>query len=592
MALEPLKIDIEVNKANFEKQLKGAEQFARDTKVKINQDMKLQLEFNIVAFQNRLKEVKEQLKTATWDKKINLQIEANQLQRWLTEAKRNLNNLVNTWDTATSRLQMKFNQLWKGINNTFSKVWWYLAWVFSIAKVSQFFKWTVEEAIAWERAIAQLWAVIKSTWWSAWLTAKEVKNMATELSNLNGIEDDVIMTGQNMLLTFTNISKDVFKETTQATIDMATAMNSWLSPSAEQLKTTAMQLWKALNDPLKWVTKLQKVWVTFTETQKEQIKNFVEMWDVVSAQKIILAELNKEFWGSAQAQLETYAWKVQQLNVQRSNFKETIGNAVIPALTSLLANIWPMVNWLQSFLEKIWLLKKSLDETSPKYEELSKQLEQQKQKHWELNLKIQETKQQYDNLEITREEYLQRTKELWEQDDAVVAKIDELNISLWNEKTAITATAEEHAKLIQQKKMLEEQYAQWLITEQEYTNWLDKLYQKTKDVVFETDNYITAIDLYNQTSLDTSANIEQLEAYRQQALQTINAQQKLLELMNNIWNISWVWTWFWWIEAIRWIANKQLEVAKQEIVNNKTTNIYWTFSWWIWLESLSRTLSK
>ena len=95
----------------FEKKLKTSEKEARDNKIKIDQNTKFQLEFNIVAFQNKIKEVKEQLKTATGDKKIQLQIEANQLQRGLTEAKRNLNNLVNTGDQTTSRLQMKFNQL-------------------------------------------------------------------------------------------------------------------------------------------------------------------------------------------------------------------------------------------------------------------------------------------------------------------------------------------------------------------------------------------------------------------------------------------------------------------------------------------------
>jgi phage-related minor tail protein len=63
--------------------------------------------------------------------------------------------------------------------------------------------------------------------------------------------------------------------------DMSVALGTDASGSA-------IQLGKALNDPIKGVAALQKVGVSFTESQKEQIKTLVETGDTLGAQKIIL----------------------------------------------------------------------------------------------------------------------------------------------------------------------------------------------------------------------------------------------------------------------------------------------------------------
>ena len=398
MALEPLKIDIEVNKANFEKQLQGAEKFARDTKSKIDQNMKMQLEFNIVAFQNKLAEVKKQLKAASWDKKINLQIEANQLKRWLTEAKRNLNNLVNTWSQTTSRLQAKFNQLWGWIRNVFKKIWAYMIASFWMYQIWNFFKWAIKEAQDAQRAIAQMNAVIKSTGGTVWLSWKQIRDMAVELSKLTWIEDDVIMASQNMLLTFKNIKWKTFKWATMAVIDMATAMNSWLTPSAEQLSSSSIRLGKALYDPVKWISALTKVWVTFSDIQKEQIKNFMKQWDVASADAVILAELNKEFGGSAQAQMETYWWKVLLLNTQWANFKEQIWNLIIPILISLIWIVSKVIDWISKFISIFDNSAKSLWQLSEQFDNGTISMAKYVEKKWELIKKIEDNRQTLDKL--------------------------------------------------------------------------------------------------------------------------------------------------------------------------------------------------
>jgi len=155
-----------------------------------------------------------------------------------------------------------------------------------------------EEAI---RGQNQLNAVLASTKGISGMTAQGINDIANSIMEMSNIDDDAVVAGENMLLTFTRIGKDVFPATTQAVADMATAMNNGATPGAEQMAATAMQLGKALNDPIDGVTKLTKVGVTFTEAQKKQIKTMQDAGDVMGAQKVMLAELATEFGGSAAA---------------------------------------------------------------------------------------------------------------------------------------------------------------------------------------------------------------------------------------------------------------------------------------------------
>ena len=61
---------------------------------------------------------------------------------------------------------------------------------------------------------------------------------------------------------------------------------------------SAIQLGKALNDPVKGVTALRRVGVSFTAAQIKQIKTLVATGKTLQAQKLILRELNQEFGGS------------------------------------------------------------------------------------------------------------------------------------------------------------------------------------------------------------------------------------------------------------------------------------------------------
>lgn len=180
-----------------------------------------------------------------------------------------------------------------------------------------------------EKANAQLNAVLKSTKNAANTSTEAISEHAAAIENLSGIDDVAVKKGAAFLLTFKNITNqagegnDIFNQTVDIMTDMSVAMG-------QDMQTSALQLGKALNDPVRGMTALQRVGVTFTESQREAIKAMVESGDVMGAQKIILAELTSEFGGSAAALGDTFAGKVEILKAKFEGLAETVAQHVMP----------------------------------------------------------------------------------------------------------------------------------------------------------------------------------------------------------------------------------------------------------------------
>ena len=187
------------------------------------------------------------------------------------------------------------------------------------------------------QAIAkQTAAVIKSTGGAAKLSAQGFADLAAAISKKVAVDDDLIQGGENILATFTGVrnevgkGNDIFNQATVAAVDLTAAMNQG-QVTAEGLKSANIQLGKALNDPIKGITALTRVGVTFTQKQKDQIKSLVEHGDKLGAQKIILAELAKEFGGSAAASVTAS----KSLGVAWGNIQELLGGVLIPILDKI-----------------------------------------------------------------------------------------------------------------------------------------------------------------------------------------------------------------------------------------------------------------
>jgi len=164
----------------------------------------------------------------------------------------------------------------------------------------------ISATIEQERVIAQLESALKSTGGKAGKTSEELQKLASSLQDVTTFGDETIIAGEALLLTFTKIQGDVLPRTIDAMLDMSQAMGT-------DLKSSAIQLGKALNDPATGLTMLTRSGITFSEEQKKVIKSLQEAGDMAGAQSVILKELETQFGGSAKAARDTFGGALEGL---------------------------------------------------------------------------------------------------------------------------------------------------------------------------------------------------------------------------------------------------------------------------------------
>lgn len=200
----------------------------------------------------------------------------------------------------------------------------------------------LKAASDYQRITNQTNAVLKSTKGAAGESAAGIKELAEKVSGYSGISRDAVQGGENLLLTFTNIhdkvgkGNDIFTRATKTLADMTTALG-------EDPKNAAIQLGKALNDPVKGMTALRRVGVSFSQGQIDTVKHLEKTGHTMAAQKIILGELNKEFGGSAKAAGATFSGSMEKL-------KNSLMDVVVDGLTPLLPLLTKGADWLAAKL--------------------------------------------------------------------------------------------------------------------------------------------------------------------------------------------------------------------------------------------------
>jgi hypothetical protein len=224
----------------------------------------------------------------------------------------------------------------KGFGGGLKKLVGVAAGFVAVDKITGFLKDANAEAREAQKVGALTTQVIKSTGGAANVTATEVGNLATSISNKIGVDDEAIQSGENLLLTFKNVRNEagkgnaIFDQATKAAVDLAAGMAA-ASGGQLDLRSSTTLVGKALNDPIKGLTALSRVGVTFTQGQKDQIKKLVETGHRMKAQKIILRELRSEFGGAAASQ----ATESDKASVAIGNLKEQIGTALLPVVDDL-----------------------------------------------------------------------------------------------------------------------------------------------------------------------------------------------------------------------------------------------------------------
>lgn len=202
--------------------------------------------------------------------------------------------------------------------------------------VGQAMRFIVSETSEAQKVASQTDATLKSTGASAWISAQQINEYAGALSAKTGVDDEAIQSGQNLLLTFAKIQNkagegnDIFNQATTAATDLSIAFGKDMSSSS-------IMLGKALNDPVKGITALTRVGVSFDEGMKKQIISMSESGNVLGAQKLILAEVNKQVAGSAEAYGKTLPGQIAKARNALGNLAANIGEKVAPHIEKAAA---------------------------------------------------------------------------------------------------------------------------------------------------------------------------------------------------------------------------------------------------------------
>lgn len=187
-----------------------------------------------------------------------------------------------------------------------------------------------------EEALANLRATLESTNRVAGITEEKALEMAAAFQKTTKFSDETVLNGESMLLTFTKIGKDVFPMAVEAMLNMGAKFGS--------VDNAAIQLGKALQDPIQGVTALRRVGVKLSETQEAQIKHFMAVNDIASAQKIILQELQTEFGGLAIEMGKTDSGKIDKLINAFDDLKELFGDRLKKSLIPFVESITKAIN--------------------------------------------------------------------------------------------------------------------------------------------------------------------------------------------------------------------------------------------------------
>lgn len=196
-------------------------------------------------------------------------------------------------------------------------------------------------------ANARLEQVFKSMGETTGEAARQARVYSAALATQIGVDQNAISLTQAKLATFAQVSSEsarmagVFDRATVAAHDLAAA-------GFGEASMNAVQLGKALQDPIKGITAMNRSGVTFTEVEQKKIKALTQSGRVLEAQNMILSAVEKQVGGVAAATADDSA-KMREAFRQMAS---TIGMALMPAVQEITQSVMAMVEPFRDFVQR------------------------------------------------------------------------------------------------------------------------------------------------------------------------------------------------------------------------------------------------
>jgi hypothetical protein len=195
------------------------------------------------------------------------------------------------------------------------------------------------------KAIAQVEQGLRSTGNAAGWTSEELQKLAADMQSKTIFGDEeILQKATAQLLTFTTIASEEFSRAQQAALDLATRLDG-------DLQSATIMVGKALNDPIRGLAAMGKAGVQFTDQQKKVIKELWNTGQQAEAQRMILAELEKQYGGSAEAAAKAGIGGIQQLKNSIGDLSEEFGKIITENIQPFIERVKATVTRMQSMDE-------------------------------------------------------------------------------------------------------------------------------------------------------------------------------------------------------------------------------------------------
>ena len=180
--------------------------------------------------------------------------------------------------------------------------------------------------------------LLEQTQGAAGLTGDEIERMSRRIGKATLESADEVREASSVLLSFKSVGVDAFERTMNMAADMSAV-------TGQDLKSSVLQLGKALEDPITGMTALRRSGVSFTDSQKEMIVAMNRAGDAAGAQNEILKLLEGQLGGAGAAAAGglkgavdsvTESWSLMLIRFAESS---TAGDLATKAANNLAGNL-------------------------------------------------------------------------------------------------------------------------------------------------------------------------------------------------------------------------------------------------------------
>lgn len=210
-----------------------------------------------------------------------------------------------------------------------------------------------------EKVSKRLEAVWENVGAATGKTAKQVDAYAEALEKQTYFTSESIKEASLLLAATESLTQDGFDRALQASADLAAALG-------EDITGAAQTLAKAIQEPEAALSRLKTIGVSFTEAEKQQIKDLAEANKQYEAQDIILTKIEQKYKDVAKAINDTPAGKLDNMRDLLGDIREALGGVLVDTITPALEALY---GWLLKIQE--WATKRQTGYTPTELAQLA-----------------------------------------------------------------------------------------------------------------------------------------------------------------------------------------------------------------------------